>query len=231
MKTVVITGIAQGIGQVLAQGFTDRGWQVLGIDVKDNPGFVGDISQKEDLDKFLAWIRKQTDTVDLLINNAMQSSGGIHDATYESFSRTLAIGVTAPFYLTQQLEEQFSKDASIINILSSRMGQSQANTESYSAAKGGLRALTHSLMVSLAGKVRVNAIVPGWIDTTGSSFSDADMKQHPSGRVGQPEDILNAALFLADPKNSFINGEELFVDGGMSKLMVYHGDEGWTLDP
>ncbi len=230
MKTAVITGIAQGIGKILAEGFSTGGWDVIGIDTRENPGFQGDLASKEDLDRFVAFVKAKTDRVDLLINNAMQSGGGLHEADYEAFSRALAIGVTAPYYLTRQLETLFSPDASIINILSTRMAQSQAETESYSAAKGGLRALTHSLMVTLAGRVRVNAIVPGWIDTSGSEFSGADAVQHPSGRVGRPDDILRAALFLADPANAFINGEELFVDGGMSRLMIYHGDEGWKLD-
>ena len=229
MRTAVITGVAQGIGERLASGFSEAGYQVLGMDIQPGEHFQGDLSSQTDLDKFVTYIRQETAQVDVLINNAMQPSGGLHQADYEGFNRTLRIGVTAPYYLTQQLEALFAPGASIINILSSRMAQSQAETESYSAAKGGLRALTHALMVTLSGKVRVNAIVPGWIDTTGSAFSGADASQHPSGRVGKTDDILRAALFLSDPANSFVNGEELYVDGGISKLMIYHGDGGWTL--
>ncbi len=104
---------------------------------------------------------------------------------------------------------------------------SQADTESYTAAKGGITALTHAMAVTLAGRARVNCISPGWIDTTGSEFSGADASQHPAGRVGVPQDIVNAVLFLCDPNNSFITGQNLTVDGGMSKLMVYNNDCGW----
>ncbi|NCC85520.1 MAG: SDR family oxidoreductase [Clostridia bacterium] len=231
MKTAVITGCARGIGEYLARGFSAAGYQVYGIDLLENPYFQGDLAEQEDLDRFVAQIKNEAGTVDVLINNAMQSSGGIETANYEQFNRALHIGISAPFYLVQQLRKLFGEGAGVINILSTRMAQSQADTESYSAAKGGLRALSHALMVSLAGEVRVNSIVPGWIDTTGSEFGPEDRGQHPSDRVGTPDDILRAALFLADPGNRFINGAELYVDGGMSKRMIYHGDEGWTFTP
>lgn len=229
MKIAIITGLAQGIGLALADGFRDAGYEVFGIDIQPNPCFSGDLSDKADLDAFLAAIYERFDKIDLLINNAMVGDGGLLDSDYERFNRVLRLGISAPFYLVRQLQDRFSENASVINILSTRINQSQANTESYSAAKGGLQALSHAMMVTLAGKIRVNSIVPGWIDTQASELSDADRRQHPAGRVGAPRDIVNAALFLANPENDFINGEELFIDGGMSKLMIYHGDEGWSL--
>ena len=118
----------------------------------------------------------------------------------------------------------------MINISSSRDRMSQPQTESYTAAKGGIAALTHAMAVSLSGKVRVNSISPGWIDTTGSTFTGPDATQQPAGRVGHPLDIANMALFLASEKAGFITGENICIDGGMTKLMVYHGDHGWTLN-
>ena len=104
---------------------------------------------------------------------------------------------------------------------------SQPQTESYTAAKGGIAALTHAMAVSLAGKARVNSISPGWIDTTGSSIAGADALQQPVGRVGKPEDIAEMALFLCSDKAGFITGENVCIDGGMTKLMIYHGEHGW----
>ncbi len=226
-RSVIVTGCARGIGKALIDAFRAAGDQVYGIDLLENPYFQGDLAAETDLARFVEHARAELGSVDVLINNAMASAGGLDEADYEAFNRTLRIGVSAPYYLVRELP--FAEGAVVINILSTRMAQSEANTESYSAAKGGLRALSHALMVTLAGKVRVNSIVPGWIDTTGSTYSGADAAQHPAGRVGTPEDIVKAAFYLVD--NSFVNGEELFVDGGMSKLMIYHGDHGWQLTP
>ena len=107
---------------------------------------------------------------------------------------------------------------------------SQAQTESYTAAKGGISALTHALAVSLSGKVKVNSISPGWIDTAYTVYEGPDAYQQPSGRVGNPQDIADMVLYLCSDKASFIDGENIYIDGGMSKLMIYHGDHGWSLD-
>lgn len=130
--------------------------------------------------------------------------GILSDCGYEDFSYVLRVGVTAPYMLAKLFREAFAPGASIINIASTRAFMSQADTESYSAAKGGISALTHALAASLTGRVRVNAISPGWIDTgafqswpSAPSYSEADRRQHPAGRVGKPEDIAAFALFLA----------------------------------
>ena len=153
---------------------------------------------------------------------------GISECSWEEFSYALAVGVTAPFYLTKLLAPHFAPGASVINLSSSRDRMSQPQTESYSAAKGGIAALTHALAVSLAGKARVNSISPGWIDTTGSEFTGPDALQQPVGRVGKPEDIAEMILFLCSEKAGFITGENICIDGGMTKLMIYHGENGWT---
>jgi len=153
---------------------------------------------------------------------------GIDDCDWEGFQRALTIGVTAPFYLTKLFVPHFAPGASVINLSSSRDRMSQPQTESYTAAKGGIAALTHALAISLAGKARVNSISPGWIDTIGSDITGADARQQPVGRVGKPEDIAALALFLCSDSAGFITGENICADGGMTKLMIYHGEHGWV---
>ena len=122
-----------------------------------------------------------------------------------------------------------AEGAAIVNISSSRDRMSQPQTESYTAAKGGIAALTHALAVSLAGKVRVNSISPGWIDTAYTVYEGPDAVQQPIGRVGNPLDIANMVLYLCSDKAGFITGENICIDGGMTRQMIYHGDNGWTL--
>ncbi|MBQ8719122.1 MAG: SDR family oxidoreductase, partial [Clostridia bacterium] len=140
------------------------------------------------------------------------------------------VGVIAPFYLTKLFVPHFAPGAAVVNISSSRDRMSQPQTESYTAAKGGISALTHAMAVSLAGKVRVNSISPGWIDNQYTVYEGADAVQQPSGRVGNPPDIANMVLYLCSDMAGFINGEDICIDGGMTKQMIYHGDHGWTLD-
>ena len=155
---------------------------------------------------------------------------GIDECSYEEFSYALAVGVTAPFYLAKLFAPHFVKGASIINISSSRDRMSQPQTESYTAAKGGIAALTHALAVSFAGRVRVNSISPGWIDTDFKVYEGPDATQQPAGRVGNPLDIANMVLYLASDKAGFITGENICIDGGMTRQMIYHNDCGWKLE-
>lgn len=165
------------------------------------------------------------------INNAKPLTKGIDECSYEEFQNVLATGITSAFYLTKLFLPYFRDGASIVNISSSRDRMSQSQTESYTAAKGGIAALTHALAVSLAGKVRVNSISPGWIDTDYTAYEGADALQHPAGRVGNPMDIANMVLYLCSDKAGFITGENICVDGGMTKLMIYHEDRGWLYEP
>ena len=229
-KIVVVTGGAQGIGKCIAEEFENRGACVCIIDVQDNPYFVGDLSDKETLERFAAKVIAQYGHVDYLINNAAPLFKGISDCTYEEFVYAQAVGVTAPFYLSKLFMPHFAEGASIINISSSRDRMSQPQSESYTAAKGGIAALTHGLAVSLGGKVRVNSISPGWIDTAYTVYEGPDAVQQPAGRVGDPQDIAQMVLFLCSDKAGFITGENICIDGGMTKLMIYHGDHGWTLE-
>ena len=192
---------------------------------------MGDIGDREVLEAFARQVIAQYGRVDVLVNNAPPSFIGIDKCTYDQFQRALAIGVTAPFYLTKLFAPHFGKGASVINISSSRDRMSQPQSESYTAAKGGIAALTHALAVSFAGKVRVNSISPGWIDTAYTVYEGPDAIQQPAGRVGNPMDIANMVLFLASEKAGFITGENICIDGGQTRLMIYHGDHGWTLEP
>ncbi|MFY9421691.1 MAG: SDR family oxidoreductase [Bacilli bacterium] len=227
-KVAVVTGGAHGIGKAIAEKFIALGAKVAIIDIKDNPYFVGNLADKKVLEKFAAKVINDFGKVDFLINNAPPAMLGINDCTYEQFEKALAVGITAPFYLAKLFKDHFAEGASIINISSSRDRQSQPNTESYTAAKGGIVALTHALAISLSGRVRVNSISPGWINTTETDYKGEDATQHPVGRVGKPSDIAEAVMFLCSDKAGFITGENICIDGGMTKQMIYHGDFGWS---
>ena len=190
---------------------------------------MGDLAQKEVLEAFADSVIDQYGHVDYLINNALPLMKGIDSCTYEEFQYALSVGVTAPFYLAKLFAPYFAEGASIVNISSSRDRMSQPQTESYTAAKGGIAALTHALAVSFAGKVRVNSISPGWIDTNGITYEGPDAVQQPAGRVGNPMDIASMVLYLCSDKAGFITGENICIDGGMTKQMIYHGDNGWLL--
>lgn len=226
-KVVVVTGGAQGIGKCIAEEFRRAGAHVHVIDRQEGDWFVGDLSEKPVLEAFAAEVLAREGHVDVLVNNAMPLFRGIDDCTYEEFVYAQAVGVTAPFYLAKLFKDHFATGASIINISSSRDRMSQPQSESYTAAKGGIAALTHALAVSLAGKVRVNSISPGWIDTSFKVYEGPDAAQHPAGRVGTPLDIANMVLYLASEKAGFITGENICVDGGMTRQMIYHNDCGW----
>ncbi|UZR97740.1 SDR family oxidoreductase [Chondrinema litorale] len=230
-KVAVVTGGAQGIGKAICEAFIKQGVSVCTIDIKENYYFVGDITDDSVLKSFAAKVISDYGKIDFLINNACLTKGGLNNCSYEDFNYVLRIGVSAPFLLTQLFTDHLNPGASIINISSTRHQMSQANTESYSAAKGGISALTHAMAVTLAGKARVNAISPGWIDTSNTQYEGADANQHPAGRVGNPADIVNAVMFLCDAKSSFITGQDITVDGGMTKLMIYHDDQGWSYNP
>lgn len=228
-KVAVITGGAKGIGSAIADSFRREGVTVCIIDKEPNEDYVGDISNQKVLEDFVKHVVEKYGHVDYLINNALPIMRGIDECTYEEFQYALAVGVTAPFYLTKLLKPYFAEGASVINISSSRDRMSQPQTESYTAAKGGIAALTHALAVSLREIARVNSISPGWIDTTGTVFDGADALQQPVGRVGNPMDIANMVLYLCSEKAGFITGENICIDGGMTKQMIYHGDNNWVL--
>ena len=229
-KVAVITGGAHGIGKCIADEFRKHGADVCIIDKTPGNWYVGNLAEKEVLESFAASVIKTYGYVDYLINNALPLMKGIDTCSYEEFQYALSVGVTAPFYLTKLFSSHFSGGASIINISSSRDRMSQPQTESYSAAKGGIAALTHAMAMSFAGRVRVNSISPGWIEVNGETWEGPDAVQQPVGRVGEPLDIANMVLFLCSDKAGFITGENICIDGGMTRQMVYHGDNGWIYE-
>ena len=245
-KHIVITGGANGIGRCITETFLREGAALSIIDIDKTAGeklqscsqdlrfYHGDIGSKDVLESFVGFFNSP---VDCLINNACAGRRGLlSGCSYDDFEYVQRVGVTAPYYLVNLLLQKnlFAPNASIVNIASTRAFQSQPDTESYSAAKGGIIALTHSMAASLAGKARVNSISPGWIDTCAyhdgalpSQHSTQDKRQHPCGRIGTPEDIAGMVLYLCSEKAGFITGENIVIDGGMSRLMVYHNDHGW----
>jgi NAD(P)-dependent dehydrogenase (short-subunit alcohol dehydrogenase family) len=200
------------------------------IDKQHGEHFVGDISRKEVLEDFASNVLSKHVKVDVIVNNALPLMKGIDECSYEEFQYALSVGVTAPFYLVKLFMPHLSEGASIINISSSRDRMSQPQTESYTAAKGGIAALTHALAVSLSGRARVNSISPGWIDTAYNVYEGPDATQQPVGRVGNPMDIAHMVLFLCSDKAGFITGENICIDGGMTRQMIYNGDHGWKLE-
>ncbi|MBR4131714.1 MAG: SDR family oxidoreductase [Oscillospiraceae bacterium] len=230
-KVAVVTGGASGIGKCIAEQFEAQGAKVCIIDLKDNPCFVGDIADEATLRAFAEKVVSEHGHVDYLINNALPPMHGLDSCTWEQFNYALRVGVSAPFYLTKLFAPYFAPGAAVVNISSSRDRMSMPQTESYTAAKGGIAALTHALAVSLAGKVRVNSVSPGWIDTAYTVYEGPDALQQPAGRVGNPLDIANMVLYLCSEKAGFITGENICIDGGQTRLMIYHGDHGWTYDP
>ena len=228
-KIAVVTGGARGIGKCIREQFEAAGATVCIIDLLENDFFVGDVSDKTQLEAFAQKVIATFGRVDYIINNAAPTACGLETGSYEDFEYALKVGVTAPFYLTKLLMPYLGEGASVVNISSSRDRMSQPQTESYTAAKGGISALTHAMAASLAGRARVNSVSPGWIDTNYTVYEGPDATQHPAGRVGNPPDIASTVLFLCSDMAGFITGENICVDGGMTRLMIYHGDHGWSL--
>lgn len=229
-RVVVITGGAKGIGARIAERFRNEGANVEIIDKIEGDWFVGDIGEKKVLEEFATYVIKKHGKIDILVNNALPLMKGIDNCSWDEFLYSQKVGVVAPFYLSKLFKDYFPYGSSIINISSSRDRMSQPQTESYTAAKGGISALTHSLAISLSPKVRVNSISPGWIDTVAYESTPEDKIQQPVGRIGTPDDIASMVLFLCSDEAGFITGENIVIDGGMTHQMIYHGDNGWKLE-
>lgn len=229
-KVVVVTGGAKGIGARTVERFRAEGALVEVIDKAEGDWFVGDIADKSVIEEFAKHVIDKYGRIDILVNNALPIMKGLDECSWEDFLYAQKVGVAAPFYLSKLLKDYFAEGGSIVNISSSRAGMSQPQTESYTAAKGGITALTHALAMSLARRVRVNSISPGWIDTAGYNATEEDRVQQPVGRIGTPDDIASMVLFLCSDEAGFITGENIVIDGGMTRQMIYHGEHGWKYE-
>lgn len=238
-RIVVITGAANGIGLEIAKTYLSMGDDVYMVDLNEEKlmnevdklkvdynavyGEKCDVGKLMDVQKLIKKVAEQSGRIDVLINNAGQSKfTSIWEVTEEDWLNVINSNLSSVFYCSREAAK-YMKDGAIVNLCSSRAFMSEENTEAYSASKGGIHALTHSLAVTLSDKgIKVNAISPGWIETENyENLRDIDHKQHLSNRVGKPSDIARACVFLTDPLNSFITGENLVVDGGMTRKMIY----------
>lgn len=229
-KIIVVTGAAQGIGKTIAQSFQAQGATVIALDIMpvELAGIdsrlcdVGDFTQVESTFRD---IHKEYGSIHALINNAGVSEfESLWDVTEADWDRVLDTNLKSVFICSREAARYMDDDVrSIVNMASTRAFMSEQGTESYSASKGGIFALTHALAASLHDRgIRVNSIAPGWIHTEDpEELREIDHKQHWSGRAGTPGDIARAALFLCNPDNSFITGECLTIDGGMTRKMIY----------
>ena len=243
-KIVVVTGAAQGIGKAVAMAYAIANAKVIIADVKVEEGLVAeqelknfghqvefiktDVSSPEEVRSLFAQINQKHHTLDILINNAGISKLFVSPLELEvsEWDRILNSNLRGAFLCAREaarLMKQSKSAGSIVNIASTRAFMSEPGCEAYAASKGGIVALTHALAISLAEhKITVNAISPGWIMTRDyDQLREIDHAQHPAGRVGKPEDIARACLFLSNPDNNFITGENLLIDGGMTRKMIY----------
>lgn len=242
-KVVLVTGGANGIGEAISRAYVQAGATVVIADIDEAKGrlmeqegktdYAGqiifyaldlkDAASVRELFRFLAATYQK---LDILVNNAGKGCfKPLATLTLEEWDEILHLNLRAAFLTAQEFAKLYRQGTygRIINIASTRYLMSEPHSEVYAASKGGLVSLTHALALSLSSKeLTVNAISPGWIETRSyESLTAADHGQHPAGRVGRPEDIAQACLFLSDEKNSFITGENLVIDGGMTKKMIY----------
>lgn len=238
----LVTGAAHGIGFEIAKLLKSRGYRVALADKDEHrlksaadslrsPGDIllcaADVSKETEVRDLIGRTIEEWGRLDLLVNNAARadpSNPAVTELSLESWNSYLAVNLTGVFLCVKHaLPELRKTGGNIVNISSTRALMSEPNTEAYAATKGGLEALTHALAISCGPNVRVNAIRPGWIDTRDddSPLSDKAHKQHPVGRVGRPEDIANMVAWLASDEASFVTGQILTVDGGMTRKMIY----------
>lgn len=241
MKIAVVTGAASGIGLSIAHGFASKGYEVMALDIVDKVFenshihyYKTDLRNEIEVKDVFRQIVQQFGQIHVLINNGAISKfhKSITDSTAMEFDDVIHTNLRGSFLCCKEfiLANEGASFGRIINIASTRFHQNEADWEAYGASKGGLISLTNSLCVSLHDTpITVNAISPGWIQVQDyETLSPVDHRQHPSGRVGKPSDIVNACLFLADESNDFINGANLVIDGGMTKRMIYQSDEFWS---
>lgn len=228
-KVIVVTGAANGIGKSIAELFRAEKAHVIGLDIEriDIEGVEYrqcDVSNFQEVERVFSSISEDHGAIHALINNAgISEFKSIWEVDEQEWDRVLDTNLKSVFICSREAARYMTEDVrSIVNMASTRAFMSEPNTETYSASKGGIYALTHSLAATLSERgIRVNAIAPGWIHTGSEELRKIDHEQHWSGRVGKGDDIARACLFLTDPRNSFITGECIKIDGGMTHKMIY----------
>ena len=234
-RSVIVTGAANGIGAGVARLLATQGWRVVCADVDgeavtaiaQETGGVAvqcDMGREADVERLIAVTRTHLGRIDAIVSNAgIGNFGPLRETTLDSWNRVLATNLTATFLLAKAAAADLKRTrGAIVTIASTRAHMSEPNTLAYSATKGGLVALTHSLAMTLAPEVRVNCVSPGWIDTgKHGPLKPGDHAQHPVGRVGRPDDVAAAVSYLLSEGAEFVTGAELIVDGGMTRKMIY----------
>lgn len=246
-KVAIVTGGGQGIGKAIAKRFLSEGLKVVIAEINESAGIATvteyqdfgsiefiktDVSDESSVKNLIKETQQNFGKIDVLVNNAAMANpenAPLTELSLEDWNRTISTNLTSVFLCSKHSAIHLEKSqGTIINIASTRALMSEQNTEAYSAAKGGVVALTHALAISLA-PIRVNCISPGWIDVSEwqqaqknrTEFTKQDHEQHPVGRVGKPEDIAAIAVYFASPDAAFITGTNFVVDGGMTKKMIY----------
>lgn len=239
-KVVFVTGAANGLGNAIAKAYAKLNAFVIAIDIVDTKFneknidfYKADLKSEDQIKNVFKDVVKKYGSVHVLINNGAISkfNKSIFDIELSEFDEVIAVNLRGSFICSKEFIKANEGEyyGRIINIASTRFNQNEAGWEAYGASKGGLISLTNTMAISLSETpITVNAISPGWIKVDDYELSDIDKKQHPSGRVGVPKDIVNACLFLTNEDNDFINGSNIIIDGGMTKKMIYIDDK-WNL--
>ncbi|MGL5330619.1 MAG: SDR family NAD(P)-dependent oxidoreductase [Peptostreptococcaceae bacterium] len=236
-KVILVTGAGNGLGYSIAKAYAKLNATVIALDIIDREFeeenihfYKVDLKSKNQIEEVFKDVVKKYDTVHVLINNGAISNfnKSIFDIEIDEFDEVIAVNLRGSFICAKEFikANKGQNYGRIINIASTRFNQNEAGWEAYGASKGGIVSLTNTMAISLSNTpITVNAISPGWIKVGDYELSEIDKKQHPSGRVGEPRDIVNACLFLSNIENDFVNGANLIIDGGMTKKMIYLDDK------